>query len=97
MQVAEKIIEAIKDSDKQEPPLRAVTQYDKVEILKASASQTKVLGGSLSWVWVFLISRKSPIVFTLFENPHWLVQFTYGKTSQEKVSHQSIMGNYAVP
>ena len=48
MQVAEKIIEAIKDSDKQEPPLRAVTQYNKVEILKASASQTKVLGGLLS-------------------------------------------------
>lgn len=36
MQVAERVIEIIKDTEKQTPKLRAIVQYNKEEILKVN-------------------------------------------------------------
>ncbi|KAL9968688.1 hypothetical protein ACROYT_G020806 [Oculina patagonica] len=41
MQIAEKVIEIIKDTEKQNPKLRAIVQFDKDEILKMAAASTK--------------------------------------------------------
>lgn len=36
MQIAEKVIEVIKDSEKQTPKLRAIVQHNKEDILKVN-------------------------------------------------------------
>lgn len=41
MQIAERVIEIIRDTEKQTPKLRAIVQYNKEEILKMAAASTK--------------------------------------------------------
>lgn len=52
MQIAERVIEIISDTEKQNPKLRAIVQYNKDEILKMAAASTKryAEGNPLSFV-----------------------------------------------
>lgn len=47
MQIAERVIEIIKDTEKQNPKLRAIVQYDKDEILKVITVKKNV-GGAVA-------------------------------------------------
>ena len=42
MQIAEKVIEIIEDSEKQTPKLRAIAQHNKEEVLKVNYNKDQI-------------------------------------------------------